>query len=275
MRARGFLLGGDRRPHDAERRRPAARGRPQPRRWRRPFPTASPTTRPSPTNSRSSCRTACAACSRSRRTSSTTSPLMNENYAQPAMPTGAEDGIIKGMYLLQQGGEAKAPRVQLLGSGTILREVIAAAELLEERLGVVGRRLERDRASPNCAREALDVRALEHAASRPSRRARSHVEKCLADRPGPVVAAPTTSRLSPTRFAPSCPKRYVVLGTDGFGRSDYARDAARASSRSIATTSRSRRSRRWPTRSRCRRRRVAAAIKKYGIDPEKPNPLTV
>ncbi len=62
--------------------------------------------------------------------------LMNESYAHPAMPPGAEEGILKGMYLLQDGGKTKAPRVQLLGSGTILREAIAAAALLQADFGV-------------------------------------------------------------------------------------------------------------------------------------------
>ena len=80
--------------------------------------------------------------------------LMNENYAHPALPEGAEEGILKGMYLLREAEPATAPRVQLLGSGTILREVRGGGRLLERGLRRGRRRLERHRASPSCAARA-------------------------------------------------------------------------------------------------------------------------
>ncbi len=86
------------------------------------------------TKSSSSSATACAGCIEEQEDVYYYITLMNENYPHPAMPAGAEEGIVKGMYLLKEGGKGKGPRVQLMGCGTILREVIAAAELLRERL---------------------------------------------------------------------------------------------------------------------------------------------
>ncbi len=86
-------------------------------------------------SSPSSCRTACAACTRSRRSVFYYITCMNENYAHPAMPKGVEQGILRGMYLLHIGGRG-AVRATLLGSGTILREALAAAELLESEFGI-------------------------------------------------------------------------------------------------------------------------------------------
>ena len=145
--------------------------------------------------------------------------LMNENYAHPAMPEGAAPDIIKGMYLLKAGEKkTKGPRVQLLGSGVILREAIAAAELLRNDWGV-----ESDVWScPSFTELARDG----NAAARwnmlnPTAKPRlSHVEDCLKDTTGPVIAATDYARAFAEQIRAFVPRRYAVLGTDGFGRSD-------------------------------------------------------
>lgn len=143
--------------------------------------------------------------------------LMNENYVHPAMPAGAEEGILKGMYLLQDGGDAKV-KVQLMGSGTILREVMAAADLLKNDFGVAAdiwsvtsfNQLRRD-----------GMEAERHNLLHPTAEARAcYVEQQLAGRQGPVVAATDYIRNYADQIREYVPGRYVVLGTDGFGRSD-------------------------------------------------------
>jgi pyruvate dehydrogenase E1 component len=114
--------------------------------------------------------------------------VMNENYVHPAMPEGVEKGILKGMYLLSEARAARnAPRVQLLGSGTILREVMAGAELLEKDFGVAAD-IWSVTSFNQLRRDGLDAQRwnLLHPEDEPRL---SHVEQCLKDRPGPVVAA--------------------------------------------------------------------------------------
>jgi pyruvate dehydrogenase E1 component len=198
--------------------------------------------------------------------------LCNENYQHPAMPEGAQEGILKGMYLLSSDGNGKRPRVQLLGSGTILREAIAASGLLAADWGVSA-----DVWSvPSFTQLRRDgIEAERWNMLHPGKRERrSHVENCLADHPGPVVAATDYMRAFADQIRPYVPRRYKVLGTDGFGRSD-TRQRLRsffevdrhyvtlAALKALADEEQ------LPSS------RVEAAIKKYGIDPEKPNPVTV
>ena len=194
--------------------------------------------------------------------------LMNENYSHPAMPDGTEEGILRGMYLFREGSKQK-PHVQLLGCGTILREVVAAADLLENDFGVAAD-IWSCPSFNELRREGLESERwnLLHPASKPRK---SYVEECLARRDGPVVAATDYMRAFPEQIRPYVPKRYVCLGTDGFGRSDY-RVALRkffevnrhyvtlAALKALAdegllSTS-----------------KVEAAIAKYGINAEKPAP---
>ena len=198
--------------------------------------------------------------------------LMNENYSHPAMPEGSREGILKGMYLFQQGGDSKSPRVQLLGSGTILREAIAAADLLKNDFGV-----DADVWSvpsfTELRREGLEVERwnMLHPTS-PQRR--SYVETCLADRRGPAVAVTDYIKAFADQIRPYLPRRYRVLGTDGFGRSDYRKRlrsffevdryyVALAALKALADEEQIPAS------------KVDAAIKKYSIDPRKPNPVAV
>jgi pyruvate dehydrogenase E1 component len=205
--------------------------------------------------------------------------VMNENYQHPAMPEGdgVAEGILKGMYLFREGGPARKgrgrakprPRVQLLGSGTILREVIAGADLLAEDFGV-----DADVWSApsftELRREGLDAERwnLLHPTEPPRQ---SYVTTCLADRQGPVIAATDYIKTFADQIRPFVPGTYRVLGTDGFGRSDYRRKLRRffevdryfvalAALQALAQDGT------VPAET------VAKAIAKYDLDPEKPNP---
>jgi pyruvate dehydrogenase E1 component len=198
--------------------------------------------------------------------------LLNENYEHPAMPEGAAPEILKGMYLFRKGAADNGPRVQLLGSGAILREVIAASALLKKDWGV-----EADIWScPSFNELARDGQAaarwnLLHPTDKPRL---SHVERCLKDTRGPVIAATDYVRAFAEQIRPFVPRRYTVLGTDGFGRSD-----TREKLRHFFEVDRH-----WVTlaalkaladEGQVERAKVAEAIVKYGIDPDKPNPMTV
>jgi pyruvate dehydrogenase E1 component len=200
---------------------------------------------------------------------------LNENYEHPAMPEGAEEGIRKGMYLFRtvEGGGRRGASVQLLGSGSILREVIAAADLLRDDWGV-GSRVWSCPSFTELAREAADVERwnLLHPEGEPRK---SWVETCLGGgEGGPVVASTDYIRMFADQIRPYVPGRYRVLGTDGFGRSDYRRRLRHffevdrrwvvlAALESLAKEGKVPAS------------RVAEAIRKYEIDPEKPNPTRV
>lgn len=198
--------------------------------------------------------------------------VMNENYEHPAMPEGSAEGILKGMYLFKQGGNKKL-KVQLLGSGTIFREVIAAAELLKKDFDV-----DADiwgvTSFNELRREGLDAARwnMLHPAETPRI---TYVEQCLQDRKGPIIAATDYMKIYADQIRNFIHDRpYTVLGTDGFGRSDtreklrkhfevnryYITVAALktlADDKQIAAS------------------KVTEAIKMYKLDPEKPNPVTV
>jgi pyruvate dehydrogenase E1 component len=198
--------------------------------------------------------------------------LMNENYEHPALPEGAEAGILRGMYLLRSGGFGAGPVVQLLGSGTILREMLAAADLLLADYSVAAdvwsatsfTELRRDGL-------ACERWNMLHPGSAPRR---TYVEECLGGRPGPVVAATDYVRAFADQIRPFVPRRYRVLGTDGYGRSDYRRNLRRffevdrhyvavAALASLAEEGV------VPAAT------VGDAIARYGIDPDKPEPWHV
>ena len=146
--------------------------------------------------------------------------LMNENYRHPAIPVGAEDGILRGMYLLREGPEHPTqPRVQLLGSGTILREVLAAAELLESDFGVIAD-VWSVTSFTELRREGIEVERWNvlHPTSVPRR---PYVLQCLQERRGPVIASTDYVRAFADQIRQWVPGSYRVLGTDGFGRSDF------------------------------------------------------
>ena len=200
--------------------------------------------------------------------------VMNENYAHPAMPEGVEKGILKGMYLLSEGKARKnQPRVQLLGSGTILREVIAGAELLQKDFGIAAD-IWSVTSFNELRRDGLETQRwnMLHPEAEPRL---SHVEQCLKDRPGPVVAASDYMKIFADQIRAFLPTHnYLALGTDGFGRSDTRKQlrkffevdrhyVAVAALKALAD------------QEAVPRKKVTEAINKYGIDPEKPNPTTV
>jgi pyruvate dehydrogenase E1 component len=198
--------------------------------------------------------------------------VMNENYAHPAMPEGVTDGIIKGMYRFKAAVPSNSPRVQLLGSGTILREVIAAADLLKSHWGV-----DADIWScPSFTELARDGMAVSrHNLHNPLGTLRkSHVELCLADTTGPVIAATDYVRAFAEPIRPYLNRRYVVLGTDGFGRSD-TRERLRSFFEvdryhvTVAALSALAADGMVPAE------RVVEAQAKYSIDPGKAAPWTV
>ncbi len=196
---------------------------------------------------------------------------MNEKYPQPAMPKGVEEGIIKGMYLFKKAGKA-AHKVQLLGSGAILREVIFAAELLEKDFEVKAD-IWSVTSFNELQREANAIRR-QHMFSPGKKLKLSYVESCLANQEGPIIAATDYIRAYAEQIRPFISGSYTTLGTDGYGRSDtraqlrhffevdryyiaVAALYALAVNSAIPMT------------------KVTAAIKKYKIDPDKANPLTV
>jgi len=193
--------------------------------------------------------------------------VMNENYPHPAMPEGVEEGIVRGLYLFRTA--EKPARVQLLGSGTILREVIAAADLLADEFDVGANvwsatsftELKRDG-------DAVERWNLLHPESAPRV---PYVTEHLGAHPGPVVAATDYVKLYADQIRGYVPQRYVVLGTDGFGRSD-GREALRrhfeVDRYHVAVAALSA----LAAEGGIERRVVADAIARFGIDPDRPDP---
>lgn len=198
--------------------------------------------------------------------------VMNENYSHPEMPKGIEQNILQGMYLLREGSEKNKQRVQLLGSGTILREVIAAADILEKDYKISAD-IWSVTSFNQLRREALSVSRwnLLH----PEEPARlSYVETCLKDRKGPVIASTDYMKIVADQIREFVPNRYRVLGTDGFGRSDtreklrYFFEVDRhyvvvAALKALADEGK------IPVSA------VTKAIQTFAIDPEKPEPIKV
>ena len=197
--------------------------------------------------------------------------VMNENYAHPAMPKGAEEGIIKGIYCLQEGDE-KGKKVQLMGSGTILREVIAAAELLKEDFDI-NADVWSVTSVNEIAREASDCSRWNQL--HPVKKARkSYLETQMNGRKGPAIMATDYTRAFVSQLREFMPGRFVTLGTDGYGRSDTRENLRKffevnryyvviAALKALSDDGE------------IDNKIVQQAIKKYGVDPEKPNPMTV
>jgi pyruvate dehydrogenase E1 component len=196
--------------------------------------------------------------------------VMNENYVQPAMPKGCEEGIIKGLYRLQQNTtKANKKAVQLLGSGTILREVIAAAEILKTEFGVDAD-IWSATSFNELRREGLSTTRwnMLHPEEKPKL---SYVEQCLGKTKGPVIAATDYVKSYADQIREFIPADYTVLGTDGFGRSD-SRERLRHFFEvdryfvTVAALSALVKDNVLPPGV------VSAAIKKFNINPEKPDP---
>ncbi len=196
---------------------------------------------------------------------------MNENYVHPKMPQGAEDGILKGMYLAQMGSRGKV-RAQLIGSGTILREVVAAADLLMDDYKIPSD-IWSATSFNELRRECLAVERWNHLHPEEAPR-RSYLETILEGHTGPFIAATDYMKIVPEQVQRWIPGRYVTLGTDGFGRSD-ARAALRdhfevnryyivvAALKALADDGA------------LDQKTVQDAIERYNINPEKPDPVTL
>jgi pyruvate dehydrogenase E1 component len=196
---------------------------------------------------------------------------MNENYVQPAMPEGSAQGIVRGAYLLRSGGRGKV-RVNLLGSGAILREVLAAATILDEEFGVPADVFSVTSFS-ELRREALDAERwnLLHPDSPPRV---PYVRACLEGRDGPFVAATDYVRTVADQIRQWVPGAYQVLGTDGFGRSDSRaalRDFFEVDRRYIVVAA----LKALADEGALDVATVSAAIERFSIDADKPNPVTM
>lgn len=197
---------------------------------------------------------------------------MNENYVHPPMPDGVREGILRGMYPLCTGPKKSKTRVQLMGSGTILREVIAAAELLEKDWDVAAD-VWSCTSFTELRRDGLG--ADRHNRLHPDGKPReSYVEQALKGRGGPFVAATDYIKAFPDQIRKWVPGTYVVLGTDGFGRSDSRESlrrffevnryhVAQAALKALADEGK------------VNIKLARDAIEKYGIDADRPNPVTV
>jgi pyruvate dehydrogenase E1 component len=205
--------------------------------------------------------------------------VMNENYPHPGLKKGQEEGILRGMYKLREGPAGSGmgtsiPRVQLLGSGTILREAIAAAEMLEKDWGVSGD-VWSVTSFTELRRDGIDVERwnLLHPADKPRK---SYVTEQLEKTAGPIVATTDYMRLFADQIRPYIPRgrNYTVLGTDGFGRSDTRtklREFFEVDRRYVVIAA----LRALADEGAVPVAKVSDAIRKYGIDAERRNPATV
>ena len=199
--------------------------------------------------------------------------VMNENYPHPEMPKGVEQHILKGMYLFRDAGKRlKGPRVQLLGSGTILREVIAAGDILKKEYDV-NADIWSVTSFTELRREAMSIQRWNML--HPEKKAKaSHVENCFKGKDGPVIAATDYMKIYADQIREYVPGCYRVLGTDGFGRSDTREKLRRffevdryyivvATLKALADEGK------------VDKQKVAQAIKQFKIDPERPDPVTL
>jgi pyruvate dehydrogenase E1 component len=200
--------------------------------------------------------------------------VMNENYSHPEMPKGVEEGIIKGLYKLADSKrtDGKAPEVQLMGCGTILRECIAAAEILENEYSVAAN-IWSATSFNELRRDGMSVQRwnMLHPESDPRT---PYVAQCLGDSKGPVIAATDYMKIYADQIREYVPNQMLVLGTDGFGRSDsraQLRKHFEVNAASIVIGA---------LKALCDEGEIDAAIitkaiKKLGIDPERADPATL
>jgi pyruvate dehydrogenase E1 component len=199
--------------------------------------------------------------------------VMNENYVHPAMPEGAREGILRGMYCVREaGGGKREEKVQLLGSGTILREVLAAAELLQKDWKISAD-VWSVTSFTELRRDGLAVERWNrlHPGEKPRT---TWVENCLGKTTGPVIASTDYMRTVPDLIRTWVPRRYVTLGTDGFGRSD-----SRAALRNFFEVDRhhvvAAALNALADEGKADRKVVKEAIKKYSLSVDTPNPWDI
>ena len=202
--------------------------------------------------------------------------LMNENYTHPALPKGAEAGILKGLYNFSQskakGKEAKDMQVQLMGSGVILREVIAAAEMLEKDWGIAAD-VWSATSFTELRREGLDCERWNMLNPEKPQRI-NYIAQCLKDAKGPVIASTDYMKSFAEQIQRFVPNKFVALGTDGYGRSDSRealRDFFEVDRRYVVLAA----LKALSDEGKLPASTVAEAVKKYNLDSNKPNPVTV
>ena len=195
--------------------------------------------------------------------------LYNENFEMPPMPAGVEEGILRGLYRFRPAAEERPLRVQLLGSGTILAQVLRAQEILLESYGVAAD-VWSATSYGELRREALDCARWNRL--HPDRRPRlPYVTQALEETEGPIVAASDFMQAVPDMVGRWMPRDYTILGTDGFGRSDtreelrrfFEVDAAQVTVAALSALARSRK---------IESKVVVQAMKDLGVDPEAENP---
>ena len=197
---------------------------------------------------------------------------MNENYAHPPMPAGIEDGILRGMYLLDVNESPGKVRAQLMGSGTILREVLGAAELLYDDFGIPSD-VWSVTSFNELRRDALEVERWNqlHPDEEPRK---CYVEEKLEGKSGPFIAATDYMKIVPDQIQRWVPGRFISLGTDGYGRSDgraALRQHFEVDKRYIAVTA----LKALADDGAIDQATVRQAIEKYGIDSDRPDPVTL
>jgi len=191
--------------------------------------------------------------------------VANENYQQPAMPAGAEEGIRRGMHRVRESSKA---RVRLLGSGPILREALAAAEMLEQQWSI-GADVWSVTSFTELRRDGMDASRWNRLNAGSARK--SYVEQCLGSAQGPVIAASDYVSALPDLIRPWVSGRYTVLGTDGFGRSDTRaalRQFFEVDRKSIALAALAA----LAEENAVSEATLASARTALGVDPRKPNP---
>jgi pyruvate dehydrogenase E1 component len=196
---------------------------------------------------------------------------MNENYIHPSIPKGVSNGILKGMYRLKRGGKKKL-KAQLMGSGTILREVLASSEILLKDFGV-----DSDVWSVTSfnelRRNALQIERWNNL--NPDKQLKkNYIQSCLSSSAGPFIAATDYMKIIPDQIQRWVPGTFISLGTDGYGRSD-TRSALRKHFEVdrwfiVITTLKA-----LSDQGMIDGRIVSKAIKKYGIDPSKKDPVNL
>jgi pyruvate dehydrogenase E1 component len=195
--------------------------------------------------------------------------LMNENYSHPALPQGAEQGILKGLYSFSK---TKNAQVHLMGSGVILREVIAAAELLEKDWGVFAD-VWSATSFTELRREGLECDRWNMLNPEKPQKI-NYVAQCLKEAKGPVIASTDYMKSFAEQIQRFVPNRFVALGTDGFGRSD-SREALRdffEVNRYYVTIAALKA---LSDEGKLPAAKVAEAVKKYKLNGNKPNPTSI
>ena len=202
--------------------------------------------------------------------------LMNENYTHPALPKGAEAGILKGLYNFSRssikGEPSKELKVQLMGSGVILREVIAAAEMLEKDWGIAAD-VWSATSFTELRREGLDCERWNMLNPEKTQKV-SYVAQCFKDANGPVIASTDYMKSFAEQIQRFVPNKFVALGTDGFGRSDSRealRDFFEVDRRYVVVAA----LKALSDEGKLPAAKVAEAVKKYKLDANKPNPTSV